>query len=86
MERYYYVYVLQSIKDGEFYVGYSHNIQGRVEEHNKGKVPSTRLRLPMKLVYWEGCINQQDATQREKYLKTAWGKRYIKNRIKRYLT
>jgi len=40
----------------------------------------------MKLICWEGCINQQDATRREKYLKTAWGKRYIKGRVSNYLT
>jgi len=47
---------------------------------------STKNRIPFQLVYWEGCLNQKDATLREKYLKTAWGKRYIRNRIKNYLT
>jgi len=83
---YQYVYVLQSERDGNFYVGYTKNMAKRTEEHNKGNVKSTKNRLPMKLVYWEGCLNQNDATQREKYLKTTWGKRYIKNRIKIYLT
>jgi len=54
-------------------------------EHNQGNVQSTRNRLPVKLVYYEACLNQQDATHREKYLKTAWGKRYIKTRLKNYL-
>ena len=83
---YYYVYVLQSQKDYMFYVGYTKNVRGRVDEHNDGKVRSTKNRVPLKLVYWEGCLTQKDATSREKYLKTAWGKRYIKNRIKNYLT
>ena len=74
------------MKDLQFYVGYTKNLIKRIDEHNKGKVTSTRSRLPLKLIYWEGCLNQQDATQREKYLKTAWGKRYLKNRIKNYLT
>ena len=39
----------------------------------------------MKLTYYEVCLNQQDATKREKYLKTSWGKRYIKNRLNNYL-
>ena len=34
---------------------------------------------------FEGCMNQQDALRCEKYLKTAWGKKYIKSRIKNYL-
>ncbi|MGD8779332.1 MAG: GIY-YIG nuclease family protein [Ignavibacteria bacterium] len=83
---YYYIYVLQSESDKMFYVGYTKNIKRRLVEHNEGKVKSTKKRIPLKLVYWEGCLNQQDTTKREKYLKTAWGKRYIKNRIKSYLT
>ena len=55
-------------------------------KHNNGSVPSTKKRRPLELIYWEGCLNQEDATTREKYLKTAWGKRYIKNRLKHYLT
>ena len=86
MSKYHYVYVLMSQKDGNFYVGYTKNVQKRLEQHNHGHVSSTKARLPMKLVYWEGCISQQDATKREKYLKTAWGKRYIKGRVKDYLT
>jgi putative endonuclease len=83
---YFYTYVLHSEKDLQFYVGYTNNLSRRIDDHNKGKVPSTKNRVPLKLIYWEGCLNQQDATRREKYLKTAWGKRYIKNRINNYLT
>ena len=54
-------------------------------DHSKGKGHSTKNRLPVKLVYYEACLDQQDATHREKYLKTAWGKRYIKTRLKKYL-
>ena len=84
--RQYYVYVLQSESDKNFYTGYTNNIRVRINEHNSGKVVSTKNRLPMKLIYWEGCLNQKDALSREKYLKTAWGKRFIKNRLKNYLT
>ena len=86
LNQYYYVYILQSVKDGLFYTGYTNNLKNRIQEHFDGKVLSTKNRLPMKLVYWEGCLNQQDATRREKYLKSSWGKRYIKNRIANYLT
>jgi putative endonuclease len=44
---------------------------------------STKKRFPFELVYWEGCLDQ---AQRDKYLKSAWGKRYIKNRLRNYLT
>ena len=81
-----YIYVLQSLKDKQFYVGYSNNLKKRVKDHNEGKVYSTKFRRSLKLVYYEACLNQQDTTKREKYLKTAWEKRYIKNRLKNYLT
>jgi predicted GIY-YIG superfamily endonuclease len=58
----------------------------RLGAHNKGQVFSTKSRVPFELVYWEGCLNQGDATIREKYLKSAWGKRYIKTRLRNYLT
>ncbi len=84
--NYYYVYVLQSKKDNKFYIGYTNDLKRRVKEHNDGKVKSTATRVPLKLIYWEGCLSQTDAVNREKYLKSAWGKRYIKNRLKFYLT
>jgi len=86
MSTYYYVYVLRSQKDKMFYVGFTKNLRSRLEAHNNGEVPSTKKRVPFDLVYWEGGLNQTDATKREKYLKSSWGKRYIKNRIKTYLT
>jgi len=86
MNGYCYVYVLRSLKDQLFYVGFTKNLKGRLEAHNRGLVPSTKRRVPLELVYWEGCLSQADSTQREKYLKSAWGKRYIKNRLRNYLT
>jgi putative endonuclease len=83
---FYYVYVLKSEKDGNNYVGYTNNLRERLAMHNAGKVSSTKNRLPIKLIYFEGCLNPQDATKREKYLKSSWGKRYIKNRLNNYLT
>jgi putative endonuclease len=82
----YYIYILQSLKDKNFYVGYTKDLDQRIEQHNSGLVTSTKSRRPLQLVYFEACINQQDATHREKYLKTSWGKRYIKSRLHNYLT
>jgi putative endonuclease len=81
-----YVYVLRSLADGQFYVGLTRDLPARLQLHNQGLVPSTKKRVPFQLVYWEGCLDERDAAQREKYLKTAWGKRYIKTRLRRYLT
>ena len=82
----YYIYILKSRKDNNLYTGYTKDLKNRLKEHNDGKVPSTKNRLPVGLVYYEACLNQKDATHREKYLKTAWGKRFIKTRLKNYLT
>lgn len=82
----YYVYVLKSDKDGNLYVGYTKDLRNRFEEHNSGKSTSTRDRIPLRIIYYEACENKYDARHREKYLKTSWGKRYIKNRLKNYLT
>jgi len=86
MPTYCYVYVLRSLKDGQFYVGLTRDLRVRLQMHNSGKVPSTKCRVPLELIYWEGSLNEGDAAQREKYLKTAWGKRYIKGRLRQYLT
>ena len=86
MSQHCYVYVLRSLKDNQSYVGLTRDLPLRLQQHNKGLVTSTKKRTPFELVYWEGCLDETDAAQREKYLKSAWGKRYIKNRLRRYLT
>ncbi len=85
MKEFHYVYVLQSEKDHKFYIGIASDIKKRLEEHKSGEVSTTKSRRPLKLVYWEGCLNQQDAANRERYLKATWGKRYIKKRLHNYL-
>jgi putative endonuclease len=81
----YFVYVLLSLKDGNFYTGYTSNLKLRIEKHNLGKVVATRTRRPLKLIYFEVCLNRKDAMRREIYLKSAWGKRYIRSRVAEYL-
>ena len=82
----YYTYVLHSRKDDGFYVGFTKDLKQRFEQHQKGAVESTKNRLPLKLIYYEACINQRDATRREKYLKTYNGRKFLKKRLKSYLT
>ncbi len=82
----YYTYILQSLEDGRFYTGFTEDLKLRFEQHNKGLVESTRSRRPLKLVYYEACLDRNDATRREKYLKTYHGKMFIKGRLKSFLT
>ena len=79
-----YIYVLQTERDMRFYIG--KDLKLRFEQHNKALVRSTRDRTPFKLVYYEGCLDQRDATKREKYLKSYHGRMFLQNRLKSYLT
>jgi len=74
------------MKYNDFYTGCTKNLKLRLEQHNKGQVESTKDRRPLKLIYYEACLTQEDATRREKYLKTYNGKRFLKRRLKSYLT
>jgi putative endonuclease len=82
----YYTYVLQSESDENFYVGFTQDLKLRFEQHAKGRVDSTKGRRPLKIIYYEACINQEDALRRERYLKTYNGKRFLHKRIRSYLT
>jgi putative endonuclease len=82
----YYTYVLQSKKDCKLYTGYTKNLKLRFKQHNEGKVASTKNRTPFELIYYEACLNAEDATRREKYLKSYYGKMFLKNRLKSYFT
>lgn len=77
-----YVYVLKSLKDRNLYVGRTVDLNKRFKEHRRGLVPSTKDRQPLVFIYAELCNNIKDATHREIYLKTAWGKRYLRHRLK----
>lgn len=74
-----YVYVLKGPK--QFYVGCTEDLRRRFQEHQTGRSRSTAGKGPWVLVYYEACTSKTDSLIRERYLKTAWGKRYIKNRI-----
>ena len=82
----YYVYVLQFKNNKELYKGYTKNLKLRLEQHRNKEVASTKNKEQFKLIYFEACLNQQDATHREKYLKTYLGRMFLKNRLKSYLT
>ena len=81
-----YVYVLQSKADGHLYTGCTGDLRKRFQQHNDGKVPATQRRAPLDLIYYEACLSIDDAFRREKYLKTSYGKRYLKSRLRGYFT
>jgi len=82
---FYYVYLIQSLKDYSWYIGYTNNLKKRFSEHNKGINRSTKGKAPWNLIYYEACIDKTDAKNRERYLKSGMGRRYLKNRLKSFL-
>ncbi len=82
---FYYNYIIQSLKDKKWYTGIANDLRKRFKEHNQGKALSTKGRGPFKPIYYEACLNKNDAAAREIFLKTGMGKRYLKNRLKRFL-
>ncbi len=85
-DDFYWVYVLQSLKDKNKYTGYTKNLPLRFKAHRNGEVIATKNRRPLKLIYFEACLSQKDALKREKYLKTHYGKMFLGNRLKSYFT
>ncbi len=80
----FYTYVLLSLKDSKLYIGYSNDLKQRISEHHVGLISTTKNRRPLKLIYYESCLSMQDAIAREKSLKTGFGRKYLKNRLKYY--
>ena len=76
-----YTYVLLSERDGRFYTGWSNDLRARVRQHNAGDVRSTTYRRPLRLIYYEACLDAEDARRRERFLKTGKGKRYLNKRL-----
>lgn len=73
-----YVYVLRNNLSTRFYTGFTRDLKKRLIQHSS-------LKRDYSLVYYDACLNISDAMAREKFLKTGPGKRYLKNRIKRFL-
>jgi putative endonuclease len=73
-----YTYVLYSEKDREWYTGATSDWKARVREHTEARVRSTEWHRPLTPVYYEDCLNPDDAFRRERYLKTGRGKCHLK--------
>jgi putative endonuclease len=82
----FYTYVIRSKKNALWYTGYTNNLRKRLWQHNNGKSSYTKGRGPFDLIYYEACRDEIDGRSRELYLKSGMGKRYLKNRLKRFLS
>ncbi len=81
-----YVYVLRSLKDSGFYIGYSANLRKRFSEHVAGDSFATLSRRPWKLIYYEAYLERDDAVGRERYLKSGAGRKFLKTQLRHYLS
>lgn len=84
MIMFYYVYIIESKKNADLYIGYTTNLIQRLKEHNQGLNFSTKPAKPWQLIYYEACLNEKDTKRRERYLKTSQGQRLLKRRLKEY--
>jgi putative endonuclease len=75
----YFVYILRSVKDKNLYIGFTFDVEKRLREHNKGEVTSTKARRPFELVYKETFENKEEANKREKFLKSGYGREFVKS-------
>ncbi len=85
VEKMFFVYVLLSKKDNKYYIGFTADIKQRIASHHKGSVRSTKHRRPLELIYYEAYTNKCDAENREKFLKSGSGHRYLKKQLKNFL-
>lgn len=78
----YYVYFAKSLKNGKVYVGFTKKEpEKRVKEHNSGSNSWSNQNKPLKLIYYESFVCEEDARLRERFFKTGVGKRIKKSII-----
>ncbi len=78
---FYYLYVLQSEKDGKLYIGKTKDLRQRLKKHLKGDVRSTKSRLPLKLIYYEAYSNKEKYAKQELFYKSGIGRETLKHKI-----
>ena len=77
----YYVYIIESLQNGRYYIGATDNIARRVKEHNIGKSKSTKPYTPYRLVYKEEFNSLIEARKRENFIKKCKSRKYIRELI-----
>jgi putative endonuclease len=81
----FYVYILQSSKNKDIYVGFTNDLKNRFGLHNSGKVKSTKAYRPWTLTYYEAYRAKLDATKREKELKIHTAKNELVKKLQKSL-
>ena len=78
----YFVYVLFSPEHDQIYIGYTNNVAGRLLSHNLLAKKGWTLRFrPWSLIYEESFATKREAMIREKQLKSAQGRLWIRKHL-----
>jgi putative endonuclease len=77
----FYAYILRSLKDSSLYKGHCENLEERLIQHNSGQTKSIKHLIPFEVAYFESFTTREEALNREKYFKTAAGRRFIKFKL-----
>jgi putative endonuclease len=78
----FYVYILQSHKDGSYYVGSTQDLEERIQRHNQGRSLYTKGKRPWKLLYSEEFPDRSSAIKREGYLKRQKSKELMESLVR----
>ena len=79
MDNFYYVYMLQSIKNKKrYYVGVTNNLERRLKEHNSGESIYTNSFKPWELITVVAFHSKEKALKFEIYLKSHSGRAFAK--------
>jgi putative endonuclease len=76
----YYTYILQSLKNGDLYIGSTADIYSRLQRHNNVGIKSTKPYRPWKLLEYEQYNSRGEAVRRERFLKTHQQKEMLKRK------
>ena len=77
----FFAYVLKSVTHDYYYKGHCQNLEIRLAQHNSGMTESIKPYIPFKIVYFEEFDTEQEAVARERYFKSAAGRRFLKSKL-----
>ena len=78
----YFVYILYSKTVDKYYVGYTNNLEHRLEQHNSSHKGFTSQSNDWEIAYSEEYESKQDAMQREKVIKSWKSRKRIEMLLK----
>ena len=77
----FYAYVIKSVDFDYYYKGHCEVLEKRLKQHHSRMTASIKKYIPFELIYFEEFETRQEAVAREKYFKSATGRRYLKKQL-----